>query len=261
VYRDVLPRCGPVFAALQRLRELDVVERRRAADELAGLAHRQPLGRLAVVRLCELVTPESDATVWQSALQAVADDTSEPATRLARIGLGHAAADVRRQACAYLAAHPAPAHARFLLPLLQDGNRGVVLAAVRAVALTDAVEAVGPLEAVLASPDEELQLEASRALVRLHDAAGKAALERLTYSDDPKSRAGAARVMGQLADPAFAASLVRLLDDSRETVRWAALESLPKVARADVGKDAAGPPVATPEQIRRWKAWLAGAKP
>ena len=82
--------------------------------------------------------------------------------------------------------------------------------------------------------------------------------------------------MGELPDAGFVSTLVVLLDD-RESVRHAALESLPKVVGRDVSQDGEPPlspagtsdlsgaatrPAAflspTPssdEQVRRWKQW------
>ena len=256
IYRDVLPRCSPGFAALDRLGSTDVLERRRAADELAALAQRQRLGRLAVERLSTQVSGEADALVWQSVLTAVAGESGESAARLAYVALGHASAEVRRRGCEHLAAHPAAGHVRNLTPLLLDAHRGVVLAAIRALRAADRLDDLGPLQKLLASSDEEVQVEAAAALVRFHDPAGEAALERLAYSNDPQTRARAAVAMGELGQASFLPTLVRLLDDRRATVSHAAMASLPRVAGRDVAQSAGG----TTEQIARWKRWFADGK-
>jgi len=261
VYRDVLPQHSPAFAALVRLESPSLGERRQAAAELVGLAGKQPLTALAVARLGELIAPESDAVVWQSALEAVAADPSEPAVRMARTALGHASPEVRRRGCEHLAAHPDAGHARHLVPVLQDGSQGVVVAAIRALGAIDSLDDLRPLRRLLASASEEIQLEAGAALARFHDPAGMAALDRLTYSDDPRIRTRTARVMGELGDPSFAAALVRLLDDRRASVTHAALTELPKVAGRDVAQAADGSPRDSQEQIRRWKQWLAAPRP
>ena len=134
VYHDVLPRQSAVFAALDRMHGENADRRRRAVEELAALAVKQPLGRLAIARLCELATAETDAAVWLSALDALGDNGSEPAVRMVRLALGQSVGEVRRRACEYLAAHPDPAHEVFLVPLLGDSEQAVVVAAIRALA-------------------------------------------------------------------------------------------------------------------------------
>jgi HEAT repeat protein len=251
-YRNVLPQHSPAFAALLRLKSPNPIERRGAATELAALAQKQPLSALAVARLCESITPETDALVWQGGLEAVAGDASEPAARMASLALGHASAEVRRRGCEHLAAHPAAAYAGHLVPLLQDTAQGVVIAAIRALGAMDSFDDLRPLRQMLAANDEEIQLEASAVLARCRDPAGAAALDRLTYSDDPRIRTRTAQVMGDLGDRTFAAALVRLLDDRWASVAHAALAALPKVAGRDVAQTAD-----RNEQTRRWKQWLA----
>ena len=131
VYRQVLPHCQPVFEMLVRLAGDDVAQRRRAAAELAALAQKQPLSRLAVARLSQQAAAETDPLVWQSLLTAVADDPSEPAARLAYAAISHPAEEVRRRACLYLTAHATPDHASVLLPALQDQSQTVVFGAIR----------------------------------------------------------------------------------------------------------------------------------
>jgi len=260
LYHEVLPRHSPVFAALLRLESANLVERRQAAAELAGLAREKPLRPLAVARLCDLVTRETDPLVWQSSLEAVAADPSEPAARMAATALGHASPEVRRRACEHLAAHPGAAYARHLVPLLADGSQGVVAAAIRALGAIDALDDLRPLRQLLASSSEEIQLEAGAALTRFHDPAGMAALERLTYSEDPRIRTRTAQLMGDLGEPSFAGALVRLLDDRQAAVAHAALSGLPKVSGRDVAQAADEAPPDTNEQVRRWKQWLAAPR-
>jgi HEAT repeat protein len=134
VYHEVLPRHSAAFAALDRMQGENVDQRRRAVEELAAAAGKQPLSRLAVARLCERLTGETDAAVWLRAMDALGENGSEPAVRMARLALGQAAAEVRRRACESLAAYPDPAHEVFLVPLLGDSEQEVVVAAIRALA-------------------------------------------------------------------------------------------------------------------------------
>ncbi len=261
VYREVLPRYQPVFATLARLASENVAGRRQAADELLASTRSAPLPRLAVYRLSQQVAAESDPLVWQDVLTAVAGDASEPAARLACAAMSHPDDEVRRRACQHLAAHPSPAYVSVLLPALQDSSQAVVIGALRALAAVGRIDDPRPVRQLLRSDNEEVQLEAACALVRLGDAGGVPALERMTYSETPDIRAAAARAMGALGNPIFAAALVRLLDDPRGTVSRAALLSLPRAVGRDVAAAADGAPVGTAEQIHRWKQWYsAGAK-
>jgi HEAT repeat protein len=255
VYHEVLPGCSPVFAALDRQRHGQAAARQQAAEELAALARKQPLGEMAVGRLCALMTGETDAAVWLSALDAIDSDAREPAVRMARLALGRNAGEVRRRACAFLAAHPDPAHEAFLLPLLADGEQGVVLAAVRALGAAGRMTDVGAIKRLLASDDANIQLETGVALVRFHDPAGEDALRRLGYSNDVKIRCRLALALGDLGDARFTPVLIRLLDDSKATVSHAALASLPRVVGRDAAQSDDGTTVSTNEQIARWKKW------
>ncbi|MGA2060311.1 MAG: HEAT repeat domain-containing protein [Thermoguttaceae bacterium] len=254
IYRDVLSKYGHVYAALDQLASADLAERRRAAEELAELSGKQPPGRLAIARLSQLVAKEQDALVWQSAMQAISDDPSQPAIDLAYTAIGNVSAEVRRRACEHLAAHPDPAHVPVLIPALEDKDHAVICAAARALAATGNMSDTKPLRNLLGSMNEDIQLEAALALTRLGDQSGKPALERLAYSRDPAVRARTAQAMGDFPDTAFTATLIHLLNDT-QTVARAALSSLPKVVGEDVAQTPGQAPATSTEQILRWKHW------
>lgn len=257
VYHNVLPRNSVAFAALDRMQGENVDQRRQAAEELVAVADKQPLSRLAVARLCALVTSETDTAVWLSALNAVRQSDSEPAVRLARSALGQPAGEVRRRACEHLSAHPDPSHEVFLVPLLDDSEHVVVVAAIRALGAAGQIRDIDVLKKQLASANEEVQLETALALAHLRDRRGAEALERLSYSSDMMTRTRVAQTLGELGDARLAGILIRLLDDSRATVSHAALANLPKAVGHDVrppGDDATTP---TTDQIAQWKKWYA----
>jgi len=255
VYHDVLPQYSTTFAALDRLHGENVDQRRQAAEDLVAAANKQPLGRLAVARLCALTSGETDAAVWLSALEAVRQSDSEPAVRMARSALGQAAAEVRRRACEHLAAHPDPAHEVFLLPLLGDSEQAVVVAAIRALGAAGQIRDLDALKKQFASANEEIQLETAVALLHVRDRGGEEAIERLSYSSDIMTRARVAQALGALGDARLAGILIRLLDDPRATVSHAALASLPKAVGRDLGQSGDGATATTAEQIARWKKW------
>ncbi len=254
IYRDVLPKYGRTFTLLDELASADLTQRRRAAEELAGLSGKQPPGRLAIARLGQLIGKEQDVLVWQSAMRVIADDGSQPAIDLAYTAIGNASSEVRRRACEHLAAHPDPAHAQVLIPALEDKDQAVICAAVRALAASGKMPDTKPLRNLLGSTNEDVQMEAALALTRLGDPSGKPALERLAYSRDPAVRAKTAQAMGDFPDPAFTATLIRLLNDNQTVVR-AALNSLPKVVGEDVAQAPGQAPLTSTEQILRWKHW------
>jgi HEAT repeat protein len=253
LYSAVLPELAPEFAVLAELSRAEVPRRRQAAQRLAAMAKQKPLRPLATQRLAEVVQAEQDVLVWGAALDAIENDASPAAVRLAYAGLSHPLPEVRRRACQYLAAHPDPRHAPLLLPALDDRSHSVVVAAIRALGKLGRVEDTSALRRLSSSANEEIRLEAAIALVRLGDPAGPAALERLSYSEDPLVLARVAQVMGEHPDPSYIEPLVRMLD-GRPNVRRAALESLPKVAGRDVAQQS-GPPAHTTEQAQRWRQW------
>ena len=131
LYREVLPRSSPEFAAIEPLNNSDTSSRRQAVDAVCAITRQHPLSSLALERLAALITHETDSLVWSGALTALADDGREPAIRLAYAALGHSATEVRRRGCDYLAAHPEPRHGPLLSISLDDPSPAVVHAAVR----------------------------------------------------------------------------------------------------------------------------------
>jgi HEAT repeat protein len=252
VYRGVLPQCAPEFAALARFRSDDLAARRSAADELAAIGQRQPLGRLALERLRVMVEVESDPVVWRAVFSTIANDASEPSARLAYAASQHPAPEVRRMACTHLVAHPGPKHAPVLLRALNDSHSEVVRQAVRALGMGGGLEDCQTLKRMLGSADESLRVEVAMALARLGDESGPPALERLAHSNDPIIRRQTAAAMGQVPSPVYKASLIGLLDD-QYSIRVAALESLSKIGSPE---DSASDPAqqgTTDEQVGRWK--------
>jgi HEAT repeat protein len=257
IYREVLPLYGSAFAALDAMDSIDVLERRRAAGRLAGLAAGRPLGRLAVFRLAQLAVAEPDALVWQGVLTAVSGDGSEPSIRLAYSAISHPSAEVRRRACEHLAAHPDAGHAKVLVPALEDESEAVASAAAAALGAAGQMDDTEPLRQLLRRDSEPLRLVTAMVLWRLRDPAGSAELERLAYSSDAKVRCQTARAMGETAEPGFVPVLIRLLDD-RPAVCQAALEALSQAVGRDMSESDDRPPPSTTERVRRWTEWFEG---
>lgn len=256
VYRNVLPHFGQGFAELDRLSSLDTQERRRAAGQLAAKAAQEPLSYLAAARLADLGISEADVLVWHGMMRAVENDAREPAVRLAYAGLGHTSAEVRRLAAEYLSRHPARAHARLLLPALEDKSQAVVLAAVEALGQPGVLDDPQPLERLLTTHDRKLRLAVARALLRLDAPSGPRTLDLFAHEPDGDLRRQTALLMGEFPDAQYTGTLIGLLDDSL-AVRLAALASLPKVAGHDVGRPDGESTTSTLDQVGRWKQWWA----
>ena len=265
VYHDVLPRFRPAFAALDRMHSANIDQRRQGSRRVGNggrQADLEPARRGPLVRAhnrrafdrrvgCDCLAQRLDAVRASGSEQRC----GWPAA------LEEAAAEVRRRACEYLAAHPDRAHEDFLVPLLSDPDREVVVAAIRALAAADQIRDIGVLKRQVAAADEEVQLEAAVGLVHFGDLSGEEAIERLSYSGDIKTRTRVAQALGPLGDARLTGILIRLLDDPRATVSHAALASLPKVVGRDVGRDdGRGGDAATgsmSDQVARWKKWYA----
>jgi len=259
VYREVLARDDPVFAAIDALTDRDPARRRTAAGRLAELGDGQPWPRLALVRLVDVVLAESDSVVWRGVLAAIAGQGGPESNLIAYAAIGHGAADVRRRACEHLAAWPDPRHEAVLLPALGDDQSEVVIAAAAALARQGASSEPRALEKLLASRDPGVRLEAARALARHGQESGRAALLRMAQDADPAVRLRVAEIAGELGEPSLLHALIAMLDD-RQGVRLAALTALPRVAGADPTEQAGDSP-STLQRVARWKAWYQATKP
>ncbi|HEX7377172.1 MAG TPA: HEAT repeat domain-containing protein, partial [Pirellulales bacterium] len=245
VYNEVLPAYGPAFAALESLSSDDVLKRRRAANRLAALAAQSPLSDLALARLSELGAAEPDTLVFSGLARAIGGDAREPAVRLAYAGLSHRDAEVRRVSAEYLAAHPAPQHARLLVAALSDSQYAVVLAVVKALGHPGMLDDPAPLEQLLTTTDRPLRLAVANSLAVLGAPSGAQTLELLARDTDADTRQKAAQLMGERADRRYAETLIGLLDDRTLGVRTAALAALAEVAGRDVADAPDDPPQST----------------
>jgi HEAT repeat protein len=253
VYRDVLPKLSPEFAALDRLVLRDVAERRSAARDFQVLAAKQTYRRLTLDRLTQLMAKETDDLVWLGVLQALTNENQAEAADTIYAALGHASSEVRHKACLYLAAHPDRRHAPLLIPALDDSQPLVVCAAAEALGASG-MDDTGPLKNLMNADGEDIQFAAACALAQLNDPSGKPALERLAYSKDPQMRARVARAMGDYPDPAFLPILIHDLGDQAAVAR-AALKSLPQVVGKDVSQPADAQPASIAARISLWKRW------
>ena len=231
-------------------------ERRRAASNWPIWRPNSRYAGWAAARLAQLVATETDALVWQNAVRAAAGDNSPSAVEMAYTGIGHASAKVRRRACEYLAAHGNRRHERVLIPALDDKDHAVVCTTARAVGAAGKMDDTRPLVRLLGSSNEEIQMEACLAILRLGDAAGKPALGAAEFTPRSRNTHRSARAMGEFPDRSFMPALIRLLDDNLTASR-AALESLPQWP-AKTPRASDPPPSGGRRRTRlknRWKRW------
>ncbi len=200
---SLLDNANPLVELFDQMAAEDVRARRAAARRLADLASDKPLDEGSIAQLVEVAMAETDPLVWRELLRAIKDDSRASAARMAYVGASHAAADVRRLSCGYLAVHSDPAHAMVLLRLLDDPNRAVVLAAIEAMGVPGAVTDPVPLERLQGSDDGALRVAAARSLAINGFVSGSATLARLTTDADAETRREAVAAMGQLRDVAF----------------------------------------------------------
>jgi HEAT repeat protein len=269
IYHDVLPKVSPVYAALVELESTDVTIRRRGAKTLADRGRAATLSRPVLRRLRELLSHEADEPVWRSALTAVASDSTDECADVANLALAHRSAEVRQLGCEYLAHHGQPAHAVWLLDLIEDRSRSVQLAAVRALGNCGnqvAVRGLKPsegrrtspnLRSLLTSPDQELRFAAAVSLCRLGAAEGMQELVRLSYHSNPRVREQAVKEMGLSGQTRFVEHLVTLgWTEQNDQVRQTILESLNRLVPPENRPPAIGGTTASDAKIKCWVQWL-----
>jgi HEAT repeat protein len=269
IYHEVLPKVSPVYAALLDLHDADVNIRRRGVKILADRGQAATLSRPVLLRLRELLSHESDDLVWRLALAAVASDSTDDCANLANLALQQSSAVVRQLGCDYLAHHGRPAHALWLLDLIEDRNRTVQLAAIRALGNCGnqvAIHGLKPqnggrtspnLRSLLTSSDQEVRFSAAVSLCRLGAAEGMQEMVRLSYHPNPSLRERTVKEMGLSGQTRFVDHLVTLGWTERDNhVRQAILEALDRLVPPENRPPAIGGATAWDAKIKGWVQWL-----
>jgi HEAT repeat protein len=269
VYREVLPRISPIYAALIDLESADVAVRRRGATTLANRGQAASLTRPILLRLQERLYRETDDLVWRSAMVAIGSDSTDECAEIANLALHHQSAEVRLMGCKYLGRHGQPAHAVWLLDLIEDRDRSVKLAAIRALGNCGnqvAVRGVKPdaahrsspnLRSLLSSSDAAVRFAAAVSLCRLGIQEGMQELIRLSYHANPDTREQAVKEMGLSGQTRFVAHLITLgWTERNNQVRSAILESLEQLVPEENRPRALGETPAPDAKIKCWVQWL-----
>jgi HEAT repeat protein len=269
IYRDVLPRISPIYAALIDLESTDLTVRRRGARTLADRGQAASLSRPILARLQERLYRETDELVWRWAMLAIGSDSTDECAQIANLALHHQSAEVRTMGCEFLARHGQPAYAVWLLDLLDDRDRSVKLAAIRALGNCGnqvAVRGLKPdkarnaspnLRALLSSSDAGVRFAAAVSLCRLGTPEGTQELVRLSYHSSPDTRAQAAKEMGLSGQTRFVSHLVSLGWTERNSqVRQAILDSLDRLVPEENRPRALGETPSPDAKIKCWVQWL-----
>jgi HEAT repeat protein len=268
IHRDVLPKLGPCYAALADLKSDDVNARRRGAQILAERGQRATLNRPVLAQLRERLLREPDELVWRFALEAIASDATDECADLANVALHHSLPAIRQLGCEHLGRHGQPSYATWLLELLDDPNRGVQLAAVRALGncgnqiavrglpAKDSRHAASNLRSVMAGSDPALRFAAAVSLCRLGATEGVQELVRLSYHSSFNVREDAVREMGLSGQTRFVDHLITLgWTESNEQVRRMILQSLDRLVPVENRPSGLAETPAVDAKIRRWAQW------
>ena len=264
VFREVLPRCHPGYAALEALDDTDAAARRQAAHQLQVLAERGSLSPTLLKRLSRKMTFEQDRQVWQEVLTAILPDALPEAAQLALVSLNSAWPDIRQLGCDYFERHPQPEYTPWLLPRLQDADRQIRLRTIRILAqcgnpvaldgFPEDADAAG-LRQFLTQPDPQFRWEAVVAMTRLGDAQAAQELIRQTYDPQPRQREAAIVAIGATGQSRLVEPLLRRLwTESDGGVQAALLKSLDQLTPMD---ERPGLAVGTPigDKIKEWARW------
>ena len=235
--------------------------RRPGAGRLA-----QPAGS---PRLQERLYHEADELVWRWAMSAISSDSTDECAQIANLALHHQSAEVREMGCEFLARHGQPDYAVWLLDLLDDRDRSVKLAAIRALGNCGnqvAVRGLKPdkarnaspnLRTLLSSADAGVRFAAAVSLCRLGTPEGTQELVRLSYHWNPDTRAQAVKEMGLSGQTRFVSHLVSLGWTERNShVRQAILDSLDRLVPEENRPRALGETPSPDAKIKCWVQWL-----
>uniref|UniRef100_A0A7C4QRF9 HEAT repeat domain-containing protein n=1 Tax=Schlesneria paludicola TaxID=360056 RepID=A0A7C4QRF9_9PLAN len=275
VVAELLPRLSPLYGLLPELESRDVLRRRQAANQLAELAAAHPLSPLFLEQLHERLALEQDRLVWQACMTAVQRESHPAAVRIALLALHSNWPDVRELGVQFVADHPQPDAALWLLPLLHDPYRSVRLAAIAAagrcqnamvlegLAATEKTPARPGLRSLLTDHDPEIQWAALSAMVCLRDEAAAGELLRRTFDPQPAVRERAVAALGASGQPRFVEPLIKLAwTEPAVSVKRAILRSLDDLVPPERQPALPTGLAALPsidDKIRIWTTWWSTA--
>ncbi len=249
-----------------------VLQRRKAAHEFAEISSQETLPEWTLRLLGEHLKQEQDPHVCRAIVSSISNDTTPQTRHIAEIALLHPWADVRILGCQYAGKHRMPQLAPLLIPMLQERNQAVQIAAIKAAGLcrnpivinglssSDSNSLPSGLRMLLGTVPGHIELEVLLALARLDDAQGKSELIKLAYSPDAERRREVVMKISELDDREFIEPLIRLgWTETDPQVQRVILQDLnqliPSAEQPDFSKAEN-----YDDRIKVWSTWLEQSK-
>ncbi|WP_146504442.1 HEAT repeat domain-containing protein [Rubinisphaera italica] len=249
-----------------------LLQRRRAARQFVEIATQETLPEWTIRLLGEQLKNEQDPHVCRAILASISNDTTPQSRHVAEIALLHPWADVRILGCQYVQKHRLPQLAPLLIPLLQERNQAVQVAAIRAagfcrnpividgLSTSETSSLPSGLRLLLGTVPGHIELEVLLALARLDDSQGKSELIKLAYSPDGERRREVVTRISELDDREFSEPLIRLgWTETDPQVQRVILEGLnriiPEAEQPDLSKASN-----YDERMKVWSVWLEQSK-
>lgn len=265
--RALLAPMSTLHAALEDLSSTDVRRRQRAGAVLRDADARE-LSPFVLDRLRVRMVGERNRIVWSCVHTAIKDDGGEPAARIIRLALESEWPDLRQLGCDYIAEHPRPHRAEWVMPLFEEHDPVLLSHAIRAAgrcghpAVVEGLPTDGGrsrtagLQDLIGHANGSVRLAAATALAELNHPLGLGELTRLSRSTDPEQRREAYAAMGETGRLTFVEPLLRAAraeQDSR--LLRIALGSLERLV--DEHDRPQLPPVnrAPDAALRAWEDW------
>lgn len=269
IYSDLLPELNPNYAALNQLTSSQVSDRRKAAQELYLDSQKKSLSPVIVKRLRTLMTHEHDRLVWRIVMSSIAQDSYEDTAQLALLAINHNWPDIRILGCDYFGAHRLPQYAHWLMPLLNDKNKSVQLAAINALGLchnpiaitgiqnsSQDQTAAPSLRALLTHSNARIRFQTVVALSRLGDIEGMQEMVRLSNDPLNSTRLDAIREMGNSGQTRFVEPMIQSAWTERNHATLKELlSSLQKLVPTAEQPSDLNPLQSHSEQAKIWMDW------
>ncbi|QDV51399.1 HEAT repeat protein [Gimesia fumaroli] len=269
IYTELLPELDPDYAALNQLTSLHVTDRRQGAQQLLLKSQNVSLSPVFVKRLRKLMSNEQDRLVWRIVMSAISKDNYDESAQLALLAINHNWSDIRILGCEYFGSHGLPQYALWLLPLLNDKNESVQIAAIKAIGHCHNPIAISgiqnetqnqtpapSLRSKLTHSNQRVRFEAVAALSRLGDVEGMQELVRLSIDTRNSIRIDAVREMGQSGQTRFVEPLIQMAWTERNlTPLKEILNSLDKLVPASERPADLNAQIKHSEQAKIWMNW------
>ena len=202
-------------------------------------------------------------------MSAVEKDNYDEAAQLALLAINHNWPDIRILGCEYFGSHGLPQYANWLLPLLDDKNHTVQLAAIRAIGkchnpiaisgIQKPGESQNPspsLRSLLTHSNRRVRFETVVALSRLGDFAGMQELLRISNDTQVAMKNEAVQEMGNSGQTRFVEPLIQMAWTERNnSTLKEILNSLDKLVPDSEQPADLNPQQDRSDQAKIWMNW------